>query len=378
MPWKEQTVMSQRIEFVRLALRAETNMTQLCQQYGISRKTGYKWLRRYKDGGVENLVNRSRRPHHSPRQTCPAIEEKVMALRTLYPVWGGRKLRALLESQGETQVPAASTITEIIRRHGGIDAEKALQNRATMRFERAHPNELWQMDFKGHFELGNGRRCHPLTVIDDHSRFLLGLNACRNEVRATVQACLIPIFRAYGLPEMILCDNGPPWGAAKRSRFTKLGAWIIRLGITLIHGRLKHPQTQGKDERLHRTLREEVLTRYSLYDFEETQRRFDEWRQLYNEVRPHEAHDQMPPANYYQPSTRPYPEKLPPISYDVDFQVRRADENGRISFLAQEYRVGKAFVYQYVGLRPTLPEGVYEVYFCHQKVGKIDTRQSPT
>lgn len=265
MPWKEQTVMSQRIEFVRLALRADANMTQLCQQFQISRKTGYKWLRRYQEGGTENLVERSRRPHHSPKKTPAEIEDTVMALRMQYPVWGGRKLRKLLQRQGEISVPAASTITEIVRRHGGIDEEKARQRQATLRFERERPNELWQMDFKGHFELGNGRRCHPLTMIDDHSRFLLSLNACQNEDQPTVQACLIATFRAYGLPEAILCDNGSPWGASQ-SRFTKLGAWIIRLGITILHGRISHPQTQGKDERLHRSLREEVLLRYPLYD----------------------------------------------------------------------------------------------------------------
>ena len=374
MPWKEQTVKSQRIEFVRKALLPGTNMSELCREYEISRKTGYKWLRRYKDGGVANLVDRSRRPHHCPGQTSPVIEEKVMELRHQYPMWGGRKLRTLLLRQGETSVPAASTITEIVRRHGGINEKISEQNRATQRFEREHPNELWQMDFKGHFEMGNGHRCHPLTVIDDHSRFLLSLDACPDETRPTVKGHLISVFRTYGLPDAMLCDNGPPWGSSQ-SYFTKLGAWMIRLGIRVIHGRHSHPQTQGKDERLHRTLREEVLLRYALHDFDETQQRFDEWRMLYNEVRPHEALDQKTPQSRYHASQRPYPETLPPISYGSDFQIRRTDKNGRISFRAGDYRVGKAFAFQHVGLRPTLPDGVYEVYFCHQKVKELDTRE---
>ena len=207
MPWQHVTPMSQRKEFVKLARIEGANRARLCARFGISRKTGYKWLARYRREGEPGLADRSRRPQNSPGETPPALVAAVLRLRERHPAWGGRKLRARLMALGHTPVPAASTITAILRRHGLIDPEESAKHKAWQRFEAEAPNDLWQMDFKGHVAVAGGR-CHPLTVLDDYSRYAVGLEACANERWTTVRECLTAIFRRYGLPRKMLMDNG--------------------------------------------------------------------------------------------------------------------------------------------------------------------------
>ena len=210
MPWKEMDTMSLRLDFVRLALHEDANMSQLCRRFSISRKTGYKWLKRYEQHGKEALVEQSRRPHTSPNRTPADIEDFVLQVRDCHAVWGGRKINSLLLRSGHADIPHPSTITGILHRNGRMDATESVKHKAFQRFEREHPNELWQMDFKGHFPLTGGGRCHPLTVLDDCSRFLLCLKACSNETRETVVEQLTSIFRLYGMPDRMLMDNGSP------------------------------------------------------------------------------------------------------------------------------------------------------------------------
>jgi transposase InsO family protein len=374
MPWKETTTMSLRTEFIHMAELENTNLSELCRQFGISCKTGYKWLRRYREGGESGLADRSRRPHHSPRRSPEEIEKAVIGVRQDHPAWGGRKIKACLRRKGHNQLPSASTITEILRRNDKIDAEEALKHKPSQRFEMELPNQLWQMDFKGYFALGEGGYCHPLTVLDDHSRFLVGLKACPNETRNTVQEQLTEIFRCYGLPERMLMDNGSPWGDDRESPHTILTAWLICLGIDISHGRPYHPQTQGKDERLHRTLQDELLRRYTMTSLPHCQLQFDQWRDIYNYERPHEALAMESPASRYQPSPRIFPEVLPPILYEPDDIIRHVDLGGKISFHNRRFRVGRAFRYQPVGLRPGQIDGEYDVYFCHLKVAQFSLR----
>lgn len=367
--------MSLRTEFIHLAQHESANLSQLCRRFGISRKTGYKWLKRYQADGESGLADRSRRPHHSPQRSSSEVEAKVLEVRQQHPVWGGRKIKAYLERQGHTGLPSPSTITEILRRHEKIDEEASRQHRPFQRFEREQPNQLWQMDFKGYFALEAGGYCHPLSVLDDHSRFLLGLQACPNETRQTVQERLTGIFRGYGLPERMLMDNGSPWGDDRNSPHTILTAWLIRLGIHISHGRPYHPQTQGKDERLHRTLQEELLNQYTWHTLADCQTHFDRWRESYNSERPHEALGMQTPSDRYQPSLRPFPETLPPILYDPEAIVRKVDEGGKIYFHNRVYRVGKAFRHQPVALHPSDQEdGVFEVFFCTVKIAQISLR----
>jgi len=202
--------MSERLEFVLLANQEKANLRQLCRRFGISPRTAYKWLARFKKNGVAGLADRSRRPHHSPAQTPVGMEKKVLSVHRKYPDWGGRKLQQRLLDLGHQSLPSPNTFTAILRRHHLLDPRESAKHRAFQRFERAVPNELWQMDFKGEFQLPRGGRCYPLTILDDHSRFALGLQACTANTTPITQAAVIEVFRRYGLPEAITCDNGPP------------------------------------------------------------------------------------------------------------------------------------------------------------------------
>ena len=369
--------MSQRTEFIALATAPGANVSELCRRFGISRKTGNKWLRRFREGGAQALADRSRKPKRSPRRTKEETERQVLELRDAHPVWGGRKLKARLKAKGLLEVPSASTITTILRRHDRLSPEQSAKHTAFQRFERDLPNELWQMDFKGHFDTASGR-CNPLTILDDHSRYALCLEACANQQATTVQEALVRIFERYGLPDRILCDNGAPWGDDAQTPHTRLTVWLIRLGVKVVHGRPYHPQTQGKEERFHRTLKAEVLAYEQFKDLTHCQLRFDRWRNIYNHERPHEALGDKTPAERYRMSKRPFPGVLLPVEYGPDDHVRKVQVDGRISFQNRVLRVGRAFAGQAVALRPTRQDGEFEVYFCHQKVAHLDLCQVHT
>jgi transposase InsO family protein len=374
MPWKENTVMGQRREFVHLAKTEEVKMRSLCRRFDISTKTGYKWLHRYEEEGEEGLQDRSRRPHTSPNRTPPSKEQDVLAVRHAHSSWGGRKIQRLLNDRGQKSVPCPSTITAILHRHGCIDPAESSKHTPWLRFEAPEPNLLWQMDFKGHFLLQNHARCHPLTVEDDHSRYALGLFACSGETMLIVQPHLISLFRTYGLPHCILCDNGQPWGTKDEYRYTKLSVWLIRLGIAVSHSRVSHPQTLGKDERLHRTLRAELIGTKTFVDLDDTQRHFDQWRMVYNFERPHEALALAVPASRYQPSPREFPDPLPPIEYNNSDIVRKVQGKGEISFYGRVFKISKAFAGYPVALRQTLTDGLFDVYFCTQRISTINLK----
>jgi hypothetical protein len=231
------------------------------------------------------------------------------------------------------------------------------------------------MDFKGHFALTGRGRCHPLTVLDDASRFNLGLRALGNEQTPTTQAELIRLFERYGLPNRILCDNGAPWGNGRGGTVTALGVWLMDLGVELIHGRPRHPQTQGKDERFHRTLMDELVTRRSFATLAEAQGAFDAFRDCYNLERPHEALGLDTPITHYQPSVRVYPQRLPAIEYDPGLLVRKVKSRGEISLFGRVYFIGEALHRYPVALRPTEEAAVYDVLFRHYRVGRIDCRE---
>jgi len=361
--------MQSREEFVRLVSAEGANMALLCRRFGISRKTGYKWRSRQQADAP--LLDRSRRPLHSPSRTASAIEARVLELRDQQPSWGGRKLRRRLLDLEQTGVPAASTITAILDRHGRLDPAEAAKHTPLQRFEHDRPNALWQMDFKGHFAHGGGR-CHPLTVLDDHSRYAICLAACADEVTETVRDRLIAVFRRFGLPDRINADNGSPWGDSAGGHYTELTVWLLRLGLPCSHSRAYHPQTNGKVERFHRTLKRDVLEARSYADLAACQRAFDTFRGVYNSERPHEALDLAVPASRYRPSLREYPETLPPIEYDPADQVRRVQKGGWISFQGRAFHLPKAFAGQPVALRPTTTDGKWDVIFVAQRVVQID------
>jgi len=372
MPWQEQDRVSLRHEFVQLASLPGASIAALCRRYAISRKTGYKWLKRYQRDGLEGLADRSRRPHHSPLKTPSALEAQVLAVRREEPVWGGRTIRRILINQGHPEVPSASTITAILHRHGCLaSADEVLERQAPFkRFEHPHPNDLWQMDFKGHVGLRLGGRCYPLNIIDDHSRFNIALRALAGERRVLVQQVLIEVFRQYGLPYRMTMDNGKPWGN-QFGGYTRLTVWLIRLGIRVSHSRPYHPQTQGKAERFHRTLHAELLSKQPFGDLHESQQAFDWWRERYNLIRPNQAIDESVPVARYRPSPRAYPETLPPFEYAPDDQLRRVGRQGQFSFQGRIYKISEAFAGEHIALRAADKDGELELYYCHQKIGTI-------
>lgn len=373
MPWREVDTMTLRREFVALAEDEQVPLAVLCRRYGISRKTGYKWLGRMRCGGEAQLQDRSRRPCSSPMRTAAAVEAEVVALRQAFPAWGPRKLRHLLSSP---EPPAVSTVAAILKRHGLVEPAAAAEHRPYVRFEHPAPNDLWQMDFKGHFGVG-ADRCHSLTVLDDHSRFNVVLAACADQSTATVQRHLTEAFRRYGLPWRMTMDNGSPWGDDGSHPFTPLTVWLMRLQIGVSHSRPYHPQTQGKDERFHRTLKAEVLAGRHFADLAQVQQHYDAWRYVYNAVRPHQALQLEVPQQRYRPSARSYPEKLPELEYGPGDDVRKVQDGGHLSFRGRQFRVPKALKGQPVALRATGCDGAFEIYFGRYRIAAIDLRDRP-
>ena len=368
MPWDTRDTMGRRQEFVLLALKEGANRRELCRRFEISPKTGYKWLALYSKDDVQSLKDRSRRPLRSPARTGAALEAQVIALRAEHPAWGGRKISKRLEKLGHADAPAPSTVTSILHRHGLISEQASAQTTAWQRFEHPQPNELWQIDFKGYFPTPAGL-CYPLTVLDDHSRFNLVLSACERTDTTSVQPILTEAFRRYGLPVRINADNGPPWGSAREPEhgITQLTVWLIRLGIRISHSAPAHPQTNGKDERFHRSLKAEVLNGRSFADLTQAQVAFDRWRHIYNEQRPHEALGLATPIERYRPSPQSFPEKLPAIEYGPDDIITEVGWDGKIRFKGRRLKVPKALHRLPVAFRPVPAEdGTYDVYFCHK------------
>ncbi len=375
MSWKESDRMSLRSEFVRLASAEGANRSQLCARFGISRKTGYKWLKRWSDEGDDGLVDQSRRPDRSPGKTDTAMERAVLRIRQQHPAWGGRKIRKRLEVQGVKSPPSASTITTILHRHGCIDEAESVKHTPYGSFERATPNELWQVDFKGEFSLSRGNLCYPLTILDDHSRYSLGVFACSNQKRVTVQHHFRHVFNRYGLPRAIYVDNGNPWGTKGQGfGHTRFTAWLLRHDIAVIHGRPYYPQGRGKLERFHRTLKLEVLQGRQFSSLQETQVEFDTWRSVYNQERPHESLDLGVPSTRYRASDRSFQEATEAYQYSDRFVVRRTQRYGQFAFHGSTYRVSEAFSEDSIALAPAVGDGIWDVYYCRYRIGRLNER----
>jgi len=374
MPWREVSVVGERHEFVRLARMEGANVRELCRRFGISADIGYKWLKRW-EAGDRDLKDRSRRPRDNPLRCSSEIEARVLGLRDAHPAWGARKIQRCLART--IAVPAVSTVHAILCRHGRIDHDAPSALRTYSRFEKEAPNLLWQMDFKGAVTLANGVRCHPLTMIDDHSRFSPCLKACANEQTTTVQKHMETTFRHYGLPEAIYVDNGSPWGVpGDTGEWTRLGVWLIKLGIFLMHSRPYHPQSRGKNERFHRTLKAEVFAFDIFKDLRHVQRAFDQWLEVYNFQRPHEAIGQEVPASRYQPSGRPMPARVPKVEYDEGEIVRTVPSTkAYISFKGRFWKVSHAFRGERVAIRPLDADGNYGIFFASHQIGGINLKQ---
>jgi transposase InsO family protein len=372
MPWREVSLMDQRREFILLFQQADVNRRELCRRFGISSKTAYKWLARAGVDGKDWAQDRSRRPRKSPARSTAKLETAVLEIRDAHPVWGARKIRRCLEDRHK-RVPAASTVHAILARHDRIPPPS--QPPQYTRFEHPAPNDVWQMDFKGRFPLGDRQMCHPLTMVDDHSRYALCLQACTDERAETVQQHLERTFHRYGLPSAFLVDNGVPWGTCSPVRWTKLRVWLLKLGVDVIYARPHHPQTKGKNERFHRTLKAEVLSMRTFKTSSELQKALDRWRHVYNNERPHQSLGQNVPASRYRPSPRSLPSKLCEPEYEEGAILRRAASiKANFRFGKRRWHVPDAFRGELLAIRPLDPDGEFGVFFGAHQIACINLR----
>ena len=370
MAWDERTVEQMREEFVRRVLAQERSKAALCREYGISRPTGDKWLERFQEG--ESMADRSRAPKTFPGRTPPDLEAKIVEIRKAHPALGAVKLRKIMENAGYTDLPCAKTFNNIFHRYGLIEKEASRAATPYQRFEKSVPNEMWQADFKGYFKLGNGIQCHPLNILDDCSRFNLCTEALTNETFDAVKPVMDRLFREYGLPFSFLCDNGNPWGTAQSLGYSRFEVWLMELGILTLHGRPRHPQTQGKEERYNRSFTRECLNSKQLADISHAQFCFDEYRKFYNEVRPHFALDMDVPASRYEVSPRQMPEKIEPWEYGSEYQLCKVKETGYFNYQGQGFFPSEAFAGKTIAVRESHLPGQITLIFRQFKIGRID------
>lgn len=345
MPWKDKTVEEERKEFAELA-KESYNFSSLCREYGITRKTGYKWLKRYEND--EELSDKSKRPNVIANKTPKQIEEKVVLLRVKRH-WGAKKIKTSLENEG-IQLPCVKTINNILNRYGCISEEESSKHRPFTRFEKDNCNEMWQTDFKGEFKMKDGNYCFPLDIFDDHSRFVISIKP----VISTANIVL-PTFRSafieFGMPNSVLSDNGAQF-AGFRQGYTQFEKWLMNHDVLPIHGRIKHPQTQGKIERFHRTMNEELLKYYTPENINDAERVFGEWRNVYNNERPHEALGMRCPKDVYVPSNRTYSDKVDKYEYSGVYHVIKVNSWGYVRFDRWQIYLSETMSGEHVEFRP--------------------------
>jgi transposase InsO family protein len=376
MPWKDTSPMDQRTQLIADYLRDMFPITELCQLYGVSRKTAYKWIDRYLRHGPAGLEERSRRPRHSPNETAPEIVAAFLEARRRHPSWGAKKLLMLVHTRHPRwDLPGRSTVCDILSRHGMVH-KKRLRRRIGHPGKPTGailaPNDVWSADFKGQFKTGDGLYCYPLTVTDGYSRYLLGCQALPSTATVGAKPVFARLFKEYGLPQRIRTDNGVPFATNTLARLSALSAWWVRLGVLPELIEPGKPQQNGRHERMHRTLKAEA-TRPPAGNLPAQQRTFNRFRTEYNEERPHEALDQQTPASVYQPSAREMPDKLPPLEYPDRFEVRYVSANGGIRWNSDWVNVSIVCAGEYVGLEE-IDDGIWNVYFGRLKLGRLHER----
>lgn len=376
MPWTaSQSVGEQRAEFFRRLREEGVPLARLCREYGISRKVAYKWKSRFDKG--ESLMDRSRRPKTSPGATPESIVSEIVKLREKHKFLGGRKISLILRRRGLDHVPSGNTVTAILRNRDLLDKVAVKEARHWLRFRKDDANEMWQADFKGHFPLGDGRRCHTLNVVDDYSRYCICCEPLLGETTELVKPVFVSAFRENGLPFSLLCDNGNPWGGARDGRgISAFETWLMELGVLTIHGQARHPQTQGKEERFNKSFTREALRYGDISNQESAKRSFDAFRRFYNEERPHCAINDRVPADLYHPSMTVYPESVEDWDYQEDAIVRTVSVIGQISVQGKIAYLGSGMAGKRVALLPAKRDGIFNVVFRQFLVAKYDQREN--
>jgi putative transposase len=377
MPWMETGPMDERLQFVRDAQRDRFTMSELCARYGVSRRVGYKWLARYAAEGRRGLMDRSRAPHHCPHKIADAMAALLVAEREAHPFWGAKKLLSVL-TRRHPQIggwPVPSTVADLLARRGLVQRRRhrrASVHPGVVRPTTAAPNDLWTADFKGQFRTGDGEYCYPLTIADQHTRYLLACRGLRTTQTVTARPVFERAFREYGLPIAIRTDNGVPFATQAIHGLSYLNVWWMRLGILHQRSRPGCPQDNGAHERMHRTLKRQAIkpVRGSCAA---QQRNFDAFRREYNEERPHERLEQQTPASQYDASARAYPNRLPPLEYPRHFLVKKITTGGTFRFQHKLLYLANAMVDQHIGLEET-DDGIWSIYFNNILLATLDER----
>ena len=368
MPWERRTVEDQRREFVQAAMHCN-NFSALCREYGIDRHTGYKWKARYE--AMQPLTDRRRCPHTSPGRTPEAIEQLILSVRTENPGWGAKTIREVLLRQGYSDIPCAKTVNNILHRYGCISPEESQKRHAFIRFQKEQCNQMWQTDFKGEFRMADNRYCYPLDILDDRSRFAIRVVPHLNTANAVIPV-FVDAFREFGLPDSILSDNGAQFAGFKKG-YTQFERLLMDLDILPIHGRIKHPQTQGKIERFHRTMKQELLNHSTIENIDDAHRKFSCWRDKYNNIRPHEALGMQCPGEVYTPSPREYIENVKPYQYDGTYHVIKVNSWGYARFDKWQVYLSETMIGQYIEFRPTDDGETFIACYRNFKIAEFDT-----
>lgn len=373
MPWNETNPMDQKTQFIADYLRELFSFTELCQRYGVSRKTGYKWVARYVTQGPPGLDDRPRAPHEIPHRTPQKIIDALLELRQLHPSWGAGKLLVKLARRHPTwKLPARSTVYDLLRPYGVIQPRRRRSypgHPGKSQRTSNEPNDIWCCDFKGQFKMGNGKYCYPLTITDHKSRFLLACQSLPSVATAGVKPVYTRIFREYGLPKFMRSDNGTPFSSTAIARLSELSAWWIQLGILPDLIEPGKPQQNGRHERMHRTLKDEA-TRPSAHSSPAQQRKFNKFIQEYNYDRPHEALDMDTPGSHYDYSNREFPETIKPFEYPDRFEVRYVSANGGIRWHNQWVCISHVCAGQYIGFEQ-IDFRLWEVFYGPVKIGRF-------
>jgi transposase InsO family protein len=374
MPWRETCPVDERHRFIREHQRLDVSMSELCRDFGISRKTGYKWLQRFDARGREGLTDGSHAADAHPNATDPRVAEYVATLRRRHPTWGPKKLRSWLAKRAPAEPwPAPSTIGEILRRRGLSKPQQRVRRTPPWTAPLTHatePNAVWSIDFKGWFRTGDGERCDPLTMSDAFSRYVLCSDVVAHPDEAHVRPRMERVFREYGLPEAMRSDNGQPFASTAVGGLSRLSVWWVRLGIRPERIEPGKPEQNGRHERMHRTLKAETAAPPA-GNATAQQRTFDGFRATFNEERPHEALNMETPASVYRPSPRHFPERLPELVYPDSFELRRVRTDGTIKCSSEFLYVSEALTNEVVGLEP-LDERYWRLRFGPIHLGYVD------
>lgn len=373
MPWAEVDPMHQRILFVEAARGGRFSMTELCALFGVSRQTGYKWLARANEGGTKALTELSRRPHSNSAAIADEVAERLVAARKAHPTWGARKLIAWLAArEPDLELPAASTVTELLKRRGLVKPRRLRQRLPPRSQPLAHataPNVVWSVDFKGDFRVGDGTKCYPLTVTDACSRALLCCQALNSPGGKGVQATLEKTFRRWGLPRYLRSDNGPPFGTMRTGPLSRLSVWLLKVGVLPEYIDPGKPQQNGRHERFHLTLKQDTALPPSA-SLRAQQRRFDAFRREYNQERPHESLGMLPPALMHRPSYRAFPSRVTSPEYPGHYEVRRVTTRGSFVWRSRETFLAETLAGEPIGLVES-QLGWWEIYYGPVVVGRL-------